>query len=127
MTNSRSASDSSACTTCSIQIIVTPRALMRLQLLDQLLRLVLGEAAGDLVEQQQLRPRRQRARQLEPLAVEQRQAAGRLVGVRAAGRSARSTSRAVCQASRSGCPPPKQAAVTRFSNTVMSPKGCGTW
>ena len=24
-------------------------------------------------------------------------------------------------------PAPKQAAVTRFSNTLMLPKGCGTW
>ena len=34
---------------------------------------------------------------------------------------------AVSQASRSGWPPPKLAAVTRFSNTVMLPNGCGTW
>ena len=40
-----------------------------LQLVDQPGGLVLGQAAGDLVEQQQLRPRRERARELEALAV----------------------------------------------------------
>ena len=45
-----------------------------------------GQAAGDLVEQQQARMGRERARQFEPLAIEQRQAAGERVGLAAAGR-----------------------------------------
>ena len=54
--------------------------------LDQREAFVLGQAARDLVEQQHARLRRQRARELEPLAVEQRERARgtvRLVGERA--------------------------------------------
>src|SRR5258707_7944067 len=43
---------------------------------DQRLAFVLGQAAGHLVEQEHARLRGERARQLEPLAVEKREAAG---------------------------------------------------
>ena len=42
---------------------------------------VLGQAARDLVEQQHARAGRERARKLEPLAVEQRERAGLAVGL----------------------------------------------
>ena len=42
---------------------------------------VLGQSAGDFVEQQHARLGRQRARQFKPLAIEQRQAAGAPVGL----------------------------------------------
>src|SRR5262249_39658322 len=48
---------------------------------DQRGALVLGEPAGDLVEQQDARLGRERARELEPLAVEQRERAGAPVGL----------------------------------------------
>ena len=47
---------------------------------DQLLRLGVGQPAADLVEQQQRRLGRQRARKLEPLAVEQAERLGAAVG-----------------------------------------------
>ena len=72
----RSTTRSSACTMCSIHTIDTPVARMPRDRVDQLEHLGLGQAAGDLVEQQQRRLRRQRPGQLEPLAVEQRQRAG---------------------------------------------------
>ena len=49
--------------------------------IDQRHAFVLGQAAGDLVEEQHARLRGERARQLEPLAVEQRERAGEAVGL----------------------------------------------
>src|SRR5262249_58319523 len=48
---------------------------------DQRLAFVLGQAAGHLVEQEHARLRSERARQLEPLAVEEREAAGGPIGL----------------------------------------------
>ena len=79
-TTSRSTTASSACTTCSIQMIETPLARTRLMRSTSADAFVLGEPAGDLVEQQEPRAGRKRARQLEPLAVEQREPAGGAVG-----------------------------------------------
>jgi hypothetical protein len=42
---------------------------------------VLGQAAGHLVEQEHARLRGERTRQLEPLAVEEREAAGGPIGL----------------------------------------------
>ncbi|MGY3332387.1 hypothetical protein ACVILI_005404 [Mesorhizobium sp. USDA 4775] len=47
----------------------------------QRFRFIVGQPARDLVQQQQLRIRRQRARQFQPLAVEQRQGTGRDIGL----------------------------------------------
>ena len=47
---------------------------------DELEALALRQAAGDLVEQQKPRRRRERARHLQPLAFEQRQRARERVG-----------------------------------------------
>ena len=58
---------SSACTMCSIQTIATPRRADAPDHVDQLVHLVLGQAAGDLVEQQHARPR-WRARAPAPAA-----------------------------------------------------------
>ncbi len=48
---------------------------------DERRAFVLGEAAGDLIEQEHARAGRQRARQLKPLAIEQRKAPGERVGL----------------------------------------------
>src|SRR5215471_21683156 len=48
---------------------------------DQLVAFTLDEAAGDLVQQQKFRRRRQRSRHLQPFALQQRESAGRGVGV----------------------------------------------
>src|SRR5207247_6127215 len=48
---------------------------------DQRRAFVLGQAAGHLVEQEDARLRGERARELEPLAVEEREAAGRPIGL----------------------------------------------
>jgi hypothetical protein len=50
--------------------------------LDQFMTFGLGQAAGDFVEQQRAWPGGERARQLQPFAVEQRQASGATVGLR---------------------------------------------
>ena len=71
----RSATASSACSTCSIQTIVTPLSRMRRISADERLAFIVGQPAGDLVEKQQLRAGGERARQFQPLAVEQRQRA----------------------------------------------------
>ena len=79
-TTRRSTTASSACTTCSIQRMVTPAWRDVADGGDQFEALALGQAAGDLVEQQKPRRRRERARHLQPLALEQRQRAGERVG-----------------------------------------------
>src|SRR5262245_28549827 len=56
--------------------------------LDQLPRLLLRQAAGDLVEKQELGGRRECTRQLEALAVEQRERAGELIRLRGESRLA---------------------------------------
>src|SRR5262249_7794745 len=86
---------------------------------DQRRAFVLGQSAGHLVEQKHARLRGERARQLEPLAVEEREAAGGPIGLG-------------CEAAlldeldpaRIDVPPPA-ADTTRFSNTVMPLNGCG--
>ncbi len=67
---------------CSIQTMVTPAGADAADGVDQLVALALGQAAGDLVEQQQTRLGGERARQLQALALEQRQRAGAAVGAR---------------------------------------------
>ena len=71
---------SKACTTCSIQTIETPLRLTSRDQLDQRVAFALGQSAGDFVEQEHARIGGERPRQLQPLAVEQRQAAGAAVG-----------------------------------------------
>ena len=67
---------------CSIQTIVRPLLWIALDRLDQLVAFALRQPAGDLVEQQQPRIGGERARHLQPLAVEQRQRAADPVGLR---------------------------------------------
>ena len=87
---------------------------------------MLGQAAGDLVEQEELRLRRERARELEPLAVEQREPPGERVRVPPEpGAVEHLDARAL--AASSGIAAPNVAATSRFSNTVMPPNGCGIW
>ncbi len=125
ITISRSTTASSAWTTCSIQMIVDAAGVDVLDGLDQRLTFRLGQTAGDLVQQQQLRFRAQRAGQFQPLAVQKRQAACPRVGlVQQLGLVQH------VQAMRFGSwprsPAPCVAAIIAFSNTVMPPKGCGT-
>ena len=56
---------------CSIQTTAMPSDVDRDDQVDELEHLGLGQTAGDLVEQQQPRPRRQRPAELEPLALQQ--------------------------------------------------------
>ena len=67
---------------CSIHTIAMPRRLQLEDRADQFLRLGVGQPAADLVEQQQRRPGRQRAGELEALAVEQPERLGGPVGDR---------------------------------------------
>ncbi len=64
---------------CSIQTTAMPRERTCRIVLDELVYLVLGEPARDLVEQQDLRVGRERPRELEPLALEQGQRPGERV------------------------------------------------
>ena len=66
---------------CSIQMMEMPSRVEVLDRLDEDLDLGLGEPAGDLVQEQDGGVAGERARELEPLAVEQRQRAGLLVGL----------------------------------------------
>ena len=50
--------------------------------LDEKMTFRVGQAAGDFVEQQDARTGRERPRQFQPLAIEQRQASGKSVGLR---------------------------------------------
>ena len=76
----RSTTRSRAWTMCSIHTTATPAARMSRIVVDQLEHLGLGQAARDLVEEQQPRLGRQRSCQFEALAFEQRQRAGGDVG-----------------------------------------------
>ncbi len=82
MQTSRSTTCSSTCTMCSIQTMAMPRRRRFLDGVDQFARLAVGQAAADLIEQQHARPGRQRAGQLQPLAVEQAERFGAPVGER---------------------------------------------
>ena len=75
---------------CSIQTIAMPAPRELADRRDELVRLGVGEPGADLVEQQQPRLGRERARELEPLAVEQAERLGRPVRERASARRASS-------------------------------------
>ena len=122
----RETTASSACTICSIQTIVTPDCMIVRIERDQLVAFGFGQAAGDLVEQQQARAARQRARQFEPLAVEQVERAGAAIGLpMQTGALQNSPQASTTCASR--CRRPRMAATSRFSNTVRFSNGCGIW
>ena len=85
-----------------------------------------GQAAGDLVEQQQARPRREGAGQLQALALRAGRAAGGPVGV--ADRPVSTSARAAASwLAWPALPPPCCAATSTFSKTVMPSNGRGTW
>ena len=112
---------------CSIQTIETPPRANVADQLDQRRAFVLGQAAGDLVEQQHARRGGERARELEPLAVEQREAAGRpvrLVGEAALLEQldAARIDVALALAAAEGRPPPPGSR-TRSCRL----NGCGIW
>ena len=90
---------------CSIQTIVTPSAFEPADRPDEDLDLGLGEPAGDLVEQQQARPDGEGARQLEALAIEQRQRAGDRVGPAEQAGPGRGPRRTRVEAARRGSDP----------------------
>ena len=71
---------------CSIQTMVTPVGPELLDLLDEVLDLGLGEAAGDLVEEQELGVGGQSPGQFQALAIEQGERTGQEVDLLAAGR-----------------------------------------
>ena len=80
MAMSRSTTASSAWTMCSIQMMLMPSRAQPLDGLDERLHLLLGEAAGDLVEEQDLGLGGQSPGQFEALALEQAQRLGQDVG-----------------------------------------------
>ena len=84
-----------------------------------------GEAAGDLVEQQELRLGGDRLGELEPLEIEQRQRAGGFERERS---EAGQRQRLVRLAPPAGIarPPPWVAATSTFSNTLICANGLGT-
>ena len=63
-------------------MIETPVRCTVLDRVDKRVALAFGQAAGDLVEEQHLRPGAERAGELQPLALEQRQLAGQRVRLR---------------------------------------------
>ena len=77
---------------CSIQTIAMPRALEFEDDVDQFVRLGVGQAAADLVEQQHRGVGRQRAGELEALAVDEAERLRAPVGDRRSCRSASSDS-----------------------------------
>ena len=112
---------------CSIQTIEMPSRAKLVHRLDQLLHLRLGQAACDLVQQQHAGPRGERPRELEPLALEQRQRARQRVRPveRAASRSSASTQR--LRTFRPLLPRAVVAPTSTFSYAVRPPNGRGIW
>ena len=84
------------------------------------------EAGQHLVEQQQLRPRRQRAGELEPLASRDRQRRGRLVELRRRDRP-RARPRRRPRAPSARCRRDRCAPTAMFSRTVRPANGCTIW
>ena len=112
---------------CSIQTIATP---LRLQLeddVDELVRLGVGQSAADLVEQQHGRAGRERAGELQALAVDQAERLGAPVGDAVMPVSAERRRWRARRRRRVAEPPPCAAAVKTFSNTVMPLNGRGIW
>ena len=70
MQTRRSATLSRMCTMCSIQTIAMPRRFQFEDDVDQFVRLGVGQAAADLVEQQHGGAGRERAGEFEPLAID---------------------------------------------------------
>ena len=94
---------------------------------DQFGAFALGQPAGDLVEQQQPRRGRERARHLQPLAFQQRQRARERVGALEQARAARESRRRTAQPRAPVLRRPWTAPTSRFSNTVRFSNGCGIW
>ena len=109
---------------CSIQTIVSPAFLQKLDSVHQLRGFHIGQAAGDLVEQQRGGAHAQRPRHLQPFAIEEAKAGGATVReTHHAGRLKRFQCEIV------GFLGLVSAAVgsrhKTFSKTVMPRKGCG--
>ena len=120
-TSSRSATASSACSTCSIQTIVTPAVA------DPAAPAPPAPCTSSSVSPPAISSssssfgsERQRTRQFQPLAIEQRQRAGQHVGLARTVRNPRRIRRAkvIAVASRD-LPPAKLADTSRFSKVVM--------
>ena len=117
----------SAWITCSIQTIVVPRACTARRIVEQRVALGVGQAAGDLVEQQQPGLARERLGELEPLEIEQRQRAGRRAACAAEARQRRAPPAPRGARRAIDSPPPCTAATSTFSNTLICAKGFGIW
>ena len=93
--------------------------------LDERMTFGFGEAARDLVEKQDFRIGSDRARKLEPFALQEAKRASRLIG---AGREPgfdENAGAAGPATSASRFFDPKAPATSRFSNTVSFSNGCG--
>ena len=117
---SRSTSEVSARTTCSIQITAMPSALMPRTISTSTRDLGVGEAARHLVEQQELGPGGERAGDLQPLALQQAEPAGRQVGLAGHPGALQRLARPPRSSALRRSPPPCWAATSTFSKTVMS-------
>ena len=127
-TRSRSTTEFSACRTCSIQMIVMPCGVDGPDRGDQRLAFAFGQPARDFVQQQKLRPRRHRARQFQPLAVQKRERPGQLRWPGAASRCRRRIVGAVVRRPRPrACPGRRRRRPAGFRTPSACSKGCGIW
>ena len=125
-TNTCSARLITACITCSIITMVMPRSRDRADHRHHVADLGRVEAGQHLVEQQQPRLDRERARELEPLAAGDRQARGRPVEHARRGRP-RARPRRRRPAHRRARGRDRCAPTAMFSRTVRPANGCTIW
>ena len=123
ITTRRRATDISACTTCSIQMIVTPVDMNVANRVQQRNAFAIGQASRNFVQKQQSRIGSERAGQFETLALQQGQRCR--LGICACPHVGQShdIQRAFLGVSAAR---PNVAPTRMFSNTVMPTKGWGT-
>ena len=124
-TSRRSMLATKACTTCSIQMIETPLRLTSLMRAISTWHSCSVRPPATSSSSSTRGCGRERARELEPLAVEQGEACRRAGWPCRRGRSGRESPCSDRRRRARGGRPPKAAATTRFSNTLMPPNGCG--
>ncbi len=126
-TISRSATDSSACTTCSIQTIVTPEACTsRIAASSDWHSRSVSPPAISSSSSSFGSVASARA-SLQPLALQQRQRTGQAVGLGLQPGEFQHLRPRGSPATHPCASRPKVAPTSTFSNTVMPPNGCGIW
>ena len=114
-------------TMCSIQTIAIPSERSALDGLEQLLGFGVGEAAADLIEQEDGRAGRQGTGELESLSMQQPERHRRAGSPAAGGRSARGPTGIGRRRRTRAAARRRWHRRTTFSKTVMSVNGRGTW